>query len=78
MVVSKDPEMKKNFKFNVLLVYVTQSVSTPGKLRHCLTAVSSIYIWSENSRPKSEAKMPEIDVQCQSLSIVFVCAVNTN
>ncbi len=30
--------------------------------------MSSIYIWSENSRPKAE-----IDVQCQSLSIVFSC-----
>jgi hypothetical protein len=44
-------------------------------------SVSSIYIWSENSSPKSEAKMAEIEEligrQFQSLSIVFVCAVNT-
>ena len=32
-------------------------------------------IWSENSCRKSEAQDGGIDVQCQSLSIVFVCAV---
>ena len=38
--------------------------------------VSFIYIWSENSVPKCEAKlrMAEFDVQCQSLSIVSDCA----
>ena len=35
--------------------------------------LSSIYIWSENSRPSRF-----IDTQVQSLSAVFVCAVNTN
>jgi hypothetical protein len=41
--------------------------------------VSSIYIWSVNSNPKSEVKMAEIgevlDVSVP-ISIVFVCAVN--
>ena len=36
---------------------------------------SSIYIWSENWRPKSEAKNGKKICQDQSLSIVFVCAV---
>jgi hypothetical protein len=39
--------------------------------------VSSIYNWSKNAGEKNEAKMAETDVQCQSLPIVFVCAVNT-
>ena len=34
-----------------------------------------IYIWSENSSPKSEAKDGTIGRLFQSLSNVFVCAV---
>jgi hypothetical protein len=37
--------------------------------------VSSIFIWSENSSSKIEAKDGDIGRQFQSLSIVFVCAV---
>ncbi len=34
-----------------------------------------MYIWSEISLPKMKHKMAHIDVQCQSLSIVFLCAL---
>jgi hypothetical protein len=42
--------------------------------------VSSIYIWSENSSPKSKAKMVEIEEPLDVSSspfLFFVCAVNT-
>jgi hypothetical protein len=39
-----------------------------------LRALSSIYIWNENSSPKSEVKMAEIE---ELLDVSFVvCAVN--